>query len=47
MAALALQAVLTLDVPMIMGTVMFAAVLVVGANVVVDLVYRLVDPRIQ
>ncbi len=45
--ALALQAVLTLDVPMIMGTVMFAAVLVVGANIVVDLVYRLVDPRIQ
>ncbi len=47
LGALALQAVLTLDVPMIMGTVMFAAVLVVGANVIVDLVYRLVDPRIQ
>ncbi len=47
LGALALQAVLTLDVPMIMGTVMFAAVLVVGANIIVDLVYRLVDPRIQ
>lgn len=46
LGALALQAVLTLDVPMIMGTVMFAAVLVVGANIVVDVIYRLVDPRI-
>jgi peptide/nickel transport system permease protein len=34
-------------VPMIMGTVMFAAVLVVAANIIVDLLYRLVDPRIQ
>ena len=32
---------------MIMGTVLFAAVLVVGANILVDVVYRLVDPRIQ
>lgn len=47
LGALALQAVLNLDVPMIMGTVLFAAVLVVAANIIVDLVYRLVDPRIQ
>jgi peptide/nickel transport system permease protein len=47
LGALALQAVLNLDVPMIMGTVMFAAVLVVVANILVDFVYRLVDPRIQ
>ena len=47
LGALALQAVLTMDVPMIMGTVLFAAVMVVGANIVVDFVYRLVDPRIQ
>jgi peptide/nickel transport system permease protein len=47
LGALALQAVLSLDVPMIMGTVLFAAVLVVVANIIVDVVYRLVDPRIQ
>jgi peptide/nickel transport system permease protein len=47
LGALALQAVLNLDVPMIMGTVMFAAVLVVAANIIVDVIYRLVDPRIQ
>ncbi len=47
LGALALQAVLSMDVPMIMGTVLFAAVLVVGANILVDVVYRLVDPRIQ
>jgi peptide/nickel transport system permease protein len=47
LGALALQAVLNLDVPMIMGTVLFSAVLVVGANIIVDVIYRLVDPRIQ
>ncbi len=47
LGALALQAVLSMDVPMIMGTVLFAAVLVVVANILVDVVYRLVDPRIQ
>ncbi len=47
LGALALQSVLSMDVPMIMGTVLFAAVLVVGANILVDVVYRLVDPRIQ
>ncbi len=45
--SLALQAVLTLDVPMIMGTVLYAAVFVVGANLMVDLLYRVVDPRIR
>jgi len=44
---LALHAVLKLDVPMIMGTVLFAAAMVVGANIAVDLVYRLLDPRIR
>lgn len=43
--ALAVQAVLNLDIPMIMGTVLFSAVLVVAANIVVDLLYGLVDPR--
>jgi len=44
---LALQAVLNLDVPMIMGTVLFSAALVVGMNLLVDVVYRFVDPRIK
>ncbi len=44
---LALQSVLNLDVPMVMGTVLFAAVMVVSANIVVDFVYRWVDPRIK
>jgi peptide/nickel transport system permease protein len=44
---LALQAVLNLDVPMIMGTVMFSAALVVGMNLLVDVIYRVVDPRIR
>jgi len=47
LGALSLQAVLNLDVPMIMGTVLFAALLVVTANLIVDFVYRLVDPRIK
>jgi peptide/nickel transport system permease protein len=47
LGALALQAVINLDIPMIMGTVMFAAVLVVGANVLVDMLYAWVDPRIR
>jgi ABC-type dipeptide/oligopeptide/nickel transport system permease component len=31
---------------MIMGTVLFSAFLVVMANIVVDVIYRFVDPRI-
>jgi ABC-type dipeptide/oligopeptide/nickel transport system permease component len=44
---LAVQSVFNLDVPMIMGTVLFSAVLVVGANLVVDILYRWIDPRIK
>ena len=44
---LALQSVFNLDPPMIMGTVIFSAVLVVGANWVVDLTYGWIDPRIK
>jgi peptide/nickel transport system permease protein len=43
---LAFDAVLALDVPVIMGTVLLSAGLVVGTNLAVDLLYRLVDPRI-
>jgi peptide/nickel transport system permease protein len=44
---LAVQAILNIDVPMIMGTVLFSAALVVGMNLLMDAVYRLVDPRIK
>ena len=44
---LAVQSVFNLDPPVIMGTVMFSATLVVGANWVVDLLYGLIDPRIK
>jgi peptide/nickel transport system permease protein len=44
---LAVQSVFNLDVPMIMGTVLFSATIVVFANLVVDLLYRWIDPRIK
>jgi len=44
---LAFDAVLHLDVPVIMGTVLLSAALVVGSNLAVDLIYRFVDPRIR
>lgn len=45
--SLAVQSVFNLDVPMIMGTVLFAATLVVAANLCADLVYGWIDPRIK
>ena len=44
---LAVQSVLNLDPPVIMGTVLFSAALVVGANWLVDLLYGWIDPRIK
>lgn len=35
------------DYPMIMGTTIFLAALLVSLNVIVDIVYKLVDPRIK
>lgn len=43
---LAVQAISNLDVPVIMGTVLFATAFVVLVNVVVDVLYGIVDPRI-
>ena len=45
--SLAVQSVFNLDVPMIMGTVLFAGTLVIAANLCVDLLYRWIDPRIK
>jgi len=44
---LAVEAVFNQDIPMIMGTVLFGALLVVGANIVVDVLYLAIDPRIR
>jgi peptide/nickel transport system permease protein len=34
------------DLPMVMGTVLFAALFIVIANLLVDVLYRTIDPRI-
>ena len=44
---LAVQAVFGLDIPIVAGTVLFAGVLVLVANLVVDLLYGTIDPRVQ
>jgi peptide/nickel transport system permease protein len=44
---LAFEAVFNLDIPLVMGTVLFSAAFVVIANLVVDLLYAWLDPRIR
>jgi peptide/nickel transport system permease protein len=44
---LAFEAIFNLDIPLIMGTVLFAALLIVIANLLVDLLYAWLDPRIR
>ncbi|KQW14706.1 ABC transporter permease [Streptomyces sp. Root369] len=44
---LAVDSVQNSDLPVILGTTLFAATFVVLANVVVDVVYGLVDPRVR
>jgi peptide/nickel transport system permease protein len=44
---LAYEAVFNLDVPLIMGTVLFSALLIVVANLLVDIIYVWLDPRIS
>ncbi len=41
------QALLNLDLPMVLGTVMYASFFVVVANALVDVVYVLIDPRVR
>ncbi len=43
----AFYAIGTQDIPMIMGTVLFAALLVTVSNFVVDLAYTWLDPRVK
>jgi peptide/nickel transport system permease protein len=44
---LAVQAAQTRDYPLVMGLTLVAAVLVVATNLVVDLLYAVVDPRVR
>jgi peptide/nickel transport system permease protein len=44
---LAVEAIVTADVPLIMGTVLFGTVCIVIANLVVDVGNAIVDPRIR
>jgi peptide/nickel transport system permease protein len=44
---LAYEAIFNLDIPLVMGTVLFAAFLIVIANLAVDLLYLWLDPRIR
>jgi len=43
---LAWKAIRQRDLPMVMGTVLFAALFVVTANLVVDMLYAVLDPRV-
>lgn len=44
---LALNSVQSRDLPMLMATVLLAAIIIVFANLVVDLVYAFIDPRVR
>jgi len=44
---LAVQAVFSLDIPLVAGTVLFSATLVLASNLIVDLLYGVIDPRVQ
>ena len=41
------DALLNLDLPIIMTTVLYASFFVVMANAVVDILYMLIDPRVR
>ena len=45
--SLIVDSVLNLDTPMIMGAVLFAALAVVVMSIVIDVAYRLIDPRVK
>ena len=41
------EAITNLDVPLVLGTVLFGAVAILGANIVVDILYAFLDPRVR
>jgi len=47
LGALAVQSVFSQDLPVIMGTVLVAAFFVVVANIIVDIGYAVLDPRVR
>jgi ABC-type dipeptide/oligopeptide/nickel transport system permease component len=47
LGTLAVQAAGARDFPVIQGTVFFFAVVLIGANLLVDILYAVVDPRIH
>lgn len=44
---MAVEAIIQVDIPLIMGTVIFTAVLVVVSSILIDLVQGIIDPRIR
>ena len=42
-----ISSILNRDYPMIMGTTIFLAMLVIGMNLLVDIAYKIIDPRIK
>jgi peptide/nickel transport system permease protein len=47
LGALAVQSVTQHDLPVIIGTVVLAAAFIVAANIAVDIVYAILDPRVR
>lgn len=47
MGRLVFDSILRRDYPTLMGVLFFSAVMVIAANILTDLVYRLIDPRIR
>jgi len=44
---MAVEAIETVDIPLILGTVIFTAVMVVSSSIIIDIVQAIVDPRIR
>jgi peptide/nickel transport system permease protein len=47
LGTLAIQAIVARDTPTILGILFFSSLVVVVANLVTDMVYRIIDPRIK
>jgi peptide/nickel transport system permease protein len=47
MGRMSIRAVVESDLPVLVGTTMVAAVFIVLANVVVDILYGVLDPRVR
>jgi peptide/nickel transport system permease protein len=47
LGTLAVQAIVARDTPTILGILFFSSLVVVVANLLTDMVYRIIDPRIK